>query len=319
MLRNSIAAVPAGRWAVGVSGGADSVALLLLLKDRPELSLHVMHLDHQTREDESATDAQFVAELARKLGLPCMIALRSEIESDMPKLPKNISSRFRKARFALFRELVAKENLQGVLLAHHADDQAETVLLRMLRGTSPAGLAGMRFESHVQGLRILRPLLAISSVQLRKFLHDRGQIWREDSSNQSDRYQRNRLRKWLKGHPDVSNRLLEVEAASESLRRWLEEHSPMLAKSFDAEILGNLPLPLAKHSALRWLLSQGSPPREVNGGTCERLVQMAVDAASPPRQDFPGGLHVRRKRGIISIAPFGDGPGGRESGPPGHR
>lgn len=83
--------VPAGRWAIGVSGGADSVALLMLIADWPDISLHVVHLDHQLRGAESTGDARFVAELAARLGLQCTIAQRGQLERDVPKLPANPS------------------------------------------------------------------------------------------------------------------------------------------------------------------------------------------------------------------------------------
>src|SRR4051812_40340078 len=89
--------VPAGAWAVAVSSGADSVALLELLRHRPELSLHVVHLDHETRAGESAADAQFVRDLAARWDLPITTAVRSEIERDLQRFPANLSARFRAA------------------------------------------------------------------------------------------------------------------------------------------------------------------------------------------------------------------------------
>jgi len=300
VLRDSVAAVPPGRWAVGVSGGADSVALLLVLKDRPDLSLHIAHMDHQTRQGESAADARFVAELAATLKLPCAIALRSGIEATLPNLAKNHSSRFRNARFEFFRQLVEKQDLQGILLAHHADDQAETVLMRLLRGAGPTGLGGIRLKSKVRGLKIMRPLLGVDSRDLREFLRSANQPWREDSSNQSDQYQRNVLRKWLKVRPDVRRSLLDLQARSRVLRSWLEGNAPVLADAFPATVLANLPLPIARHSACRWLMKQGAPANGLNDKTVDRLIEMASDAASPPRMDFPGQLGVRRRQGNIT-------------------
>ncbi len=180
--------VPPGRWAVAVSGGADSVALLLLLHDRRELFLHVVHLDHQTRGQASADDARFVFDLATRLSLSATIARRDEIEPNMSSLPKNPSARYRAVRIELFRRVVDAENLLGVILAHQADDQAETIFLRLLRGSGPAGLAGMSPRRQIGGLTILRPLLETRRSDLREFLAARPQEWREDASNQSDRY-----------------------------------------------------------------------------------------------------------------------------------
>ena len=134
-LFKEMTAVPSGRWAGGVSGGADSVALLLLLDQRresePGLFLHVVHLDHQTRGAESTADAEFVRRLAAGRGVPCTIARRDQVEREMTDLPPNPSARYRALRHEVFRRVIAQHRLQGVLLAHHADDQAETVLHRL--------------------------------------------------------------------------------------------------------------------------------------------------------------------------------------------
>ena len=104
-LRDSIATIPSGRWAVGVSGGADSVALLhLLARHRPDLSLHVIHLDHQTRGEASTGDALFVQQLAADMNLPSTIARRDQIEPMLSSPPANLSALYRQLRLTLFRK-----------------------------------------------------------------------------------------------------------------------------------------------------------------------------------------------------------------------
>ncbi len=187
-LKPTLNAVAPGSWAVGVSGGADSVALLLLLCERPDLHLHVVHLDHQTRGDASTGDARFVVELSKRLGLPCTLALRSDVEATMADIPANDSSRYRAARLALFRRVARDHALGGVLLAHHADDRAETILHRLLRGSGPAGLSPLELVTDLGGLRIVRPLLEARADEIRRYLTRIGQPWREDASNASDAY-----------------------------------------------------------------------------------------------------------------------------------
>src|SRR5512133_2495346 len=117
-LVQAVAHIPAGGWAVGVSGGADSVALLSLLRRRIDLSLQVVHLDHQTRGQASTDDAAFVEQLSRAWNLPATLARRSEIEAGLTELPANPSARYRALRLELFRRVVGRGGLQGVILAH---------------------------------------------------------------------------------------------------------------------------------------------------------------------------------------------------------
>src|SRR6185437_9745928 len=141
------------------------------------------------------------------------------------------------------------------------------------------GLAGMSPQTRVGGLLILRPLLGARRDDLRRFLRDIGQNWREDASNQSDRYLRNRLRQWLADEPDLHDALLALAAASRELRDWARARAPELAESFAAERLRGLPAVLGHESARRWLVARGVPPGELSEGVLDRLIEMAEDAA----------------------------------------
>src|SRR5262245_10781735 len=114
-LDQAIARIPDGKWAVAVSGGADSVALLTLLARRGGLALHVVHLDHELRGEESRRDAEFVSELATSMALTCTIRRRSEIEPTIVERPANVESLGRVCRQALFRRVVHEHQLDGVI------------------------------------------------------------------------------------------------------------------------------------------------------------------------------------------------------------
>jgi tRNA(Ile)-lysidine synthetase-like protein len=292
----------AGRWAVGVSGGADSVALLfLLLQNGPASSFHIAHLDHETRDGESTTDAHFVAELAHRLNVPCTIASRAEIESSLDRLHPNTSARFRIARHRLFERVVREQQLEGVILAHHADDQAETVLQRLLRGgASVSGLAGMSSRSKVGSLLIARPLLNVHRDQLRHFLCQLGQQWREDVSNESNVYLRNRLRRLLSAHPPLTNALLQLSTSCRAAREWQRQHIPPVPTALEAAELLSLPSPLQRELARLWLIANGVPKDRTDPNVVGQLIQMARDAAMPSRSHFPGKVLVRRSRGTFS-------------------
>jgi tRNA(Ile)-lysidine synthase len=260
----------------------------------------VVHLDHELRGEASAGDAEFVRELARRLGLPFTVARRSEIEPTIPELPANDSARYRAIRLELFRRVVEKNKLAGVILAHHADDVAETVMQRLIRGSGPSGLTGISPDSMVGGLRIIRPMLDVRRSQLREMLAKRNQNWREDASNAGDDYLRNRLRKVLEDRPELTASLLDLAAACRTLHEWAEKTSPKLSATFAARELESIHPILAQAAARRWLIEAGAPPEELSSSVLNRLVEMATDAATPARRQFPGGIAVRRRAGKVS-------------------
>jgi tRNA(Ile)-lysidine synthase len=169
------------RVAVAVSGGADSVALLHLLVSTRALhgaTLSVVHVDH-AQSTAAVALARVAAEAADALGLPYHEA-RIEVG------PGASEATLRRERYAVLASL----DVERVALAHHADDQAETVLLNLLRGTGPAGLQGM---PHRRG-RYVRPVLSFSRADLRSWAATAGVTWVEDPANRSERFLRNRIR-----------------------------------------------------------------------------------------------------------------------------
>jgi tRNA(Ile)-lysidine synthase len=219
----------------------------------------------------------------------------------MTDLPANTSSRYRAARIAFFRRVVAEQNLSGVILAHHADDQSETVLHRLLRGSGPMGLAAMDHCTDLGGLIIRRPLIDVPRAVLRAHLAALGESWREDASNASDDYFRNRLRRWLATEPMLTADLLRSGDACSALRAWARDAAPRLTAAFDVGHLARLPSILAAESARRWLIENHVPPDKISPAVIEQLLTMATDGASAPRAHFPGEILVRRRKGMIFV------------------
>lgn len=298
-LDDAIASVPPGPWAVGVSGGADSVALLTLLHQRPDLQLHVVHLDHETRQGASAQDAAFVKSLAERWGLPVTVKRKSKLR--IKPTPRNVPAAYRRARLALFRHVVRQCHLQGVILAHHRDDQAETVFQSLLRGSGPVGLRGIRPVSKLRDLIVLHPLLNISRAALVRLLKDRKMDWREDASNALPISTRNRVRKVLAAAPELTQAMIDLCEASRRLCQVLNVAAPRLGERFKVAALRGVPGPLARHALRRWLVQNHGDRKSINADTLNRLMAMVEDAASPARQDCPGGLTVRRRAGEIFV------------------
>jgi tRNA(Ile)-lysidine synthase len=187
---------PAGsRIGVAVSGGADSVALLrLLLELQEELGavLSVVHLNHKLRGAASDADEKFVAKLAETHRLTLHVE-RANVAAKAKREKANLEDAGRRARYDFFARLVAEKKVDRVAVAHTADDQAETVLAHILRGTGVAGLGGI----HPQTGSVVRPLLHVRRAELRAYLRSKKQKWREDATNRDTSRMRARIRKKL--------------------------------------------------------------------------------------------------------------------------
>jgi len=183
------------RVGVGVSGGADSVALLHLLAGlQTELGIRltVLHFHHQLRGMEADEDEQFVKMLASEFHLE-FLSGRGDVAGEASRQGWNLEDAARRMRYEFFASCAASRNLDRVAVAHTADDQAETVLAHLLRGTGPAGLAGIY---PVAGLTV-RPLLEFGREELRGYLSSLGRSWREDATNQDTSRMRARIRRRL--------------------------------------------------------------------------------------------------------------------------
>ncbi|MDP2980852.1 MAG: tRNA lysidine(34) synthetase TilS [Candidatus Omnitrophota bacterium] len=181
---------------VGVSGGPDSVTLLHVLDSlKKEYSLNILiaHLDHKFRGEESADDRKFCEELAKKYNLEIIWE-----EIDVPKIAeeKKISpeeaARFE--RYDFFKRIAKERGMDKIAVGHTRDDQAETVLMRIIRGAGMKGLGGISPVKDMQGNKIIRPLIEISRKEVEDFISESGLKFRKDSSNEKSIYTRNKIR-----------------------------------------------------------------------------------------------------------------------------
>ncbi len=173
---------------VAASGGVDSTVLLDVL-DGLEYRLHVAHLDHALRPG-SVADSRFVADEAQRRGLPCSVE-RRDVGAYARSEGLSLEEAGRRQRYALLDQVAARVGAEFIALGHHADDQAETVILRLLRGSGATGLGGMEI---VREGRYVRPLLRVRRAEIEKYARQRGLRYREDPSNRDRRFLRNRVR-----------------------------------------------------------------------------------------------------------------------------
>ncbi len=211
------------RVGVAVSGGADSVALLrAMLELREELGivLSVVHFNHKIRGREGDADAEFVAELAKQYRLEFHPG-----SGDVPAFAKthhlSTEAAARRLRYEMFRKLLADKSVDKVTTAHTRDDQAETVLLRVLRGAGTRGLAGIHPILKVDHGTIIRPMLEISRAEVEDYLKSLAQPWREDATNADVAYTRNRVRHELLPllERDYNQNIREVLAGAAEVAR----------------------------------------------------------------------------------------------------
>ncbi|HSE58204.1 MAG TPA: tRNA lysidine(34) synthetase TilS [Nitrospiraceae bacterium] len=181
---------------VALSGGPDSVALLACLHRLApgwRLQLTAVHFNYGLRGHESDEDEAFVTDFCRHRAIPLLVE-RPRLSRDAPRGRRSVQEMARELRYRLLEESAARQGCDRIALGHKADDQAETVLLWMLRGAGTTGLGGMRHDRRGARAHFIRPLLDCSRKAILKYLQSEGLTYRQDSSNQSRVYRRNRIR-----------------------------------------------------------------------------------------------------------------------------
>jgi tRNA(Ile)-lysidine synthetase-like protein len=299
---------PAERVVVAVSGGADSLALLHILQALQrelQIALHAATLDHGLRGAQGAEDAAFVAQVAAAWQIPCTVG-----SADVPRLAATwrlgIEAAARRARYAFLRRCAAQIGAACIATAHQRDDQAETVLLHLIRGSGLAGLRGILPSSERDGLRIVRPLLAIGRDELVMYLTSLGVTPRDDPSNSDTQYARNKVRHAIMPllreiNPSVT---LSLARTAETLR---EDYAALLA-SLPSYVPPNIRrdvflrlLPAQQRLWLRAAVQHIAPERELSFERVEAALRFVRRLRTAGGVQLGGGIWLRANQAWLRV------------------
>jgi len=281
----------------GVSGGVDSAALLHALV-RTGRKPVVLHFDHGWRA-ESGDDAAFVKNQAEKLGLKCVVGKMRK----SPRGPREADARA--ARYAFFAKAAKRFGTAHLVLAHHADDQVETFLMQLLRGSGAAG-RGMDFLSARGGLILHRPWLGVWKKEIVGYARRHKLAWREDATNADTRHRRNLIRRRVLPYlrkqfsPQVVENLFRAAEIARAESEWLDTLCGAAARESELSVKALRASPLAqqRRTLLRWL--QGRGVKDISFADVEAMRGL-LEKNIPAKVNLSAGRFARRRAGKIFV------------------
>ncbi len=217
----------------GVSGGPDSIALLLFLieiKEKYSLNIGVAHLNHMLRGKEAERDEEFVRSLAEKFSIPFFVG-KKDVAAFAKENRLSIEDSARKVRYSFFKETLKENQYSKIALGHNSDDNSELILMNILRGSGTKGLTGIPPKRENI---IIRPLIEISKNQIVKFLEDKSQDYMIDSSNNENIYLRNSIRNYLipkieeNYNPKIKESLIRLSTIVKDEDDWMEKETELI-------------------------------------------------------------------------------------------
>ncbi len=297
---------PTARHLIGVSGGRDSVALLHALLESGFRRLIVLHFDHRLRGRSSTADARFVKTLAKKSGLPCEME-SADVRAFARENKLSIETAARRLRYEFFAGIARKRRCPTIFLGHHADDQVETFLFNLLRGSGAAGLGAMQPVSTRGGLQIIRPMLGIWRAEIDEYVRVHRLKFREDVSNEDVESTRNRLRHriipWLSEEfgRDIRKPLWRTAEILRAEEEWIRGAIPSAEEQLSVSRVRALPLAMQRRLVRAWLRKRGVA--DFGFDEAEAVLSLTRENASVAKINLPGEVHARRRAGKLFIEP----------------
>lgn len=292
---------------VGVSGGVDSVALLDLLQRAGFGKIVVAHFHHGLRGTEADRDAEFTCNLADSYGAKFALG-RGQTRVRAARQKESIEEAGRELRRAFFLRTASKYGAKVVFLAHHAGDAAETMLFHLARGGGRRGLGSLRTESELaEGIVIMRPLLAFTRTEIEAYAEARKLRWREDKSNRSREFTRNRLRhdvfpalaRAVRHDPvPIMARSGEILAAEDE---WMESLVASEARPTQLDVRALRRKPVAHQRRLLRMWLRQRIAKDIDFETIERAREVALSDDQPAKTNLPGGHYLRRRAGKLFV------------------
>ena len=321
--------VPGDSVLVGFSGGPDSSALLFILKALSPLlpfRLAAAHLHHGLRGEEADRDAGFASATARKWGIPCFVE-RADVESIRRDYGLSTEEAARCARFQFLEELAAAQGFTRIALGHHQEDNAEMLLMRILRGTGISGISGI---PPIREDRIIRPLFFLHRAEIHRFLTDEKIPFVQDSSNQDERFLRNRVRNRLipllekEYNPQIRSALNRLADIVREEDRWATKEARREMARITTENEGARPilqrdafnaLALAiRRRIIRMAVHRaGGAMRDLGWRHVEAILDHSHGTADGIQVDLPGNLVVRIESNRIYFSARGKIGGGKKT------
>lgn len=307
---------------LAVSGGADSMALMHLFHSAGQ-PCGVAYFDHQTRQGASAEDGRFVALAAQGLNLPFYLG-GADVAELAAAQGESFEMAARRARYAFLIETARTHGYTAIATGHHQDDQAETVLLRLLRGSSPGGLAGIAPRREAEGVAILRPMLDLRRAEVLAWLRAKNIGWREDASNEDTDVLRNRVRHELLPmlardyNPSIADALARLSRLQRMDNRFLElqEFEARVAcergdDRVDRGAFGLIDSALQFRCMTHWIRRAGGEP---DFESVSRAVDFIIHGHSGRQIDLGRGaaLFLASDHAVFAPLAFGEMPGGVE-------